>query len=58
VLMLLARQGLRFGEVEVQMRARSYGISRIFYSWGAVTRYMAETLLLALVHKRVSETKD
>ena len=49
VLLLLRRAGLSFAEVSVEMRARSSGISRIFYSWWAVARYMLETTVLCLV---------
>jgi glycosyltransferase involved in cell wall biosynthesis len=52
VLMLLARHGITFGEIEVKMSARANGISRIFYSWAAVTRYMVETVVLAIAHRR------
>ena len=46
VLLLLRRTGLRFAEVDVEMSPRVNGISRIFYSWWAVSRYMVETLVL------------
>ena len=46
VLLLLRREGLRFAEVSVAMRPRVSGISRIFYSWWAVGRYMIETVVL------------
>jgi glycosyltransferase involved in cell wall biosynthesis len=52
VLMLLARNGLSFVEVEVRMSPRQVGMSRIFHSWRAVLRYMMETTVLALVHRR------
>ncbi len=52
VLMLLARNGLSFAEVEVEMQPRQFGMSRIFYSWWAVARYMLETLTLAVAHRR------
>jgi glycosyltransferase involved in cell wall biosynthesis len=48
VLLLLRSAKLRLVEVEVAMSSRVFGISRIFYSWGAVTRYMVETTLLCI----------
>lgn len=52
VLLLLRRAHLKLVEVEVSMSDRVDGISRIFYSWGAVTRYMAETTLLCVAKLR------
>ena len=46
VLLVLRRAGLTFSEVEVRMSTRVDGISRIFYSWWAVARYMLETTVL------------
>ena len=51
VLILLQRHGLRIHEVEVPMAPRHSGISRIFHSWGAVSYYMAHTLLLSLTKR-------
>lgn len=48
VLMLLREAGLRFLEVEVEMRPRINGISRIFSSWLQVARYLAVTLVLCI----------
>jgi len=48
VLLLLRRAGFGIAEVSVTMLPRQNGISRIFFSWGAVVRYMAETTLLCL----------
>lgn len=48
VLLLLREAGLTFAEVEVQMNARESGVSRIFYSWWAVARYMLETTVLCI----------
>lgn len=52
VLLLLQQHELRISEVEVQMLPRSSGRSRIFYSWWAVLRYMAETVVLCLARRR------
>ena len=51
VLLLLRRAGIRFAEVEVQMSEREDGISRIFYSWWAVVKYMVETTVLCVAHR-------
>jgi glycosyltransferase involved in cell wall biosynthesis len=51
VLLVLRRAGLTFCEVEVRMSARVDGISRIFYSWWAVARYMLETTVLCLAKR-------
>lgn len=48
VLLLLRRAGFRIAEVPVVMLPRCSGPSRIFASWWAVVRYMAETTLLCL----------
>jgi glycosyltransferase involved in cell wall biosynthesis len=48
VLLLLRSAGMSFAEVEVQMNARENGVSRIFYSWWAVARYMLETTVLCI----------
>ena len=48
VLLLLRRAGMNFAEVEVQMNPRENGVSRIFYSWWAVARYMLETTVLCI----------
>lgn len=46
VLFLIKHFGLRCSEISVNMKNREDGISRIFYSWGAVMRYMIYTLIL------------
>ena len=51
VLLVLRRAGLTFSEVEVRMSARVDGISRIFYSWWAVARYMLETTVLCFAKR-------
>jgi hypothetical protein len=51
VLTLLKKHGLSFAEVSVDMQQRAFGISRIFYSWWAVSRYMVETTVLAIAHR-------
>jgi glycosyltransferase involved in cell wall biosynthesis len=48
VLLLLRSKGTTFAEVEVRMNSRVDGISRIFYSWWAVLRYMVETTVLCV----------
>lgn len=48
VLFLIKHFGLRCSEISVTMQQRDEGISRIFYSWGAVLRYMIYTLILTL----------
>ena len=48
VLLLLRSAGMTFAEVEVQMNPRENGVSRIFYSWWAVARYMLETTVLCI----------
>lgn len=48
VLLLLRKSGLTLSEVDVDMSPRVDGISRIFYSWWAVLRYMLETTVLCL----------
>jgi glycosyltransferase involved in cell wall biosynthesis len=48
VLLLLQRTGLRLAEVDVLMMPRRVGYSRIFHSWWAVLRYMAETVVLCV----------
>jgi glycosyltransferase involved in cell wall biosynthesis len=48
VLILLRASGLSIREVPVTMNLRQVGKSRIFHSWIAVCRYMAETSLLCL----------
>ena len=52
VLLLLRQAGLRFAEVEVQMSQRVDGISRIFYNWRVVARYMLETTILCFAKRR------
>ena len=48
VLLLLRSSGVTFAEVEVRMNPRADGVSRIFYSWWAVARYMLETTVLCI----------
>ena len=50
VLLLLRKSGIEFAEVEVEMSERVDGISRIFYSWWAVFRYMVETTVLCVAY--------
>ncbi|WP_119977521.1 glycosyltransferase family 2 protein [Shewanella algidipiscicola] len=54
VLLMLKTFGLSFSEVPVDMNRRVDGISRIFYSWGAVAYYMTHTTLLCISKVRMS----
>lgn len=54
VLLMLKTFGLSISEVPVDMNCREDGISRIFYSWGAVAYYMAHTTLLCISKVRKS----
>ncbi|GAP74581.1 glycosyl transferase [Pseudoalteromonas sp. SW0106-04] len=54
VLLLLKNFKVSKTEVPVKMTQRADGISRIFYSWGAVVYYMAYTTMLCL--SKVSKT--
>ena len=51
VLAMLKASGIRIKDVEVEMRARRHGISRIFYSWTSVIYYMSYTLLLSFTKR-------
>ena len=48
VLLLLRHANLKIAEIPVAMNPRKNGASRVFSSWWAVGRYMAETSLLCL----------
>ena len=48
VLLMLRHANLRISEIPVAMNPRRNGGSRVFSSWWAVARYMAETSLLCL----------
>lgn len=48
LLMLLRAEGMRFAEVNVAMRSRSNGKSRIFSSWWQVFSYMGSTTLICV----------
>lgn len=48
LLLLLRSSGLSFAEVNVQMRQREIGKSRIFSSWFRVIQYMGTTTLICL----------
>ncbi|WP_237162682.1 glycosyltransferase family 2 protein [Shewanella halifaxensis] len=54
VLLMLKTFGLKLSEKAVNMNSREDGISRIFYSWGAVAYYMAHTSLLCISKVRKS----
>jgi glycosyltransferase involved in cell wall biosynthesis len=51
VLLLLQSRGLRIVDVEVNMRPRLHGSSRVFRSWLLVAYYMCHTLLLGLTKR-------
>ncbi len=53
VLFLLQNKGLKIKDVEISMLPRRSGISRIFYSWIAVSYYMGYTLLLSLSKRKM-----
>lgn len=48
ILIMLRNMKLKISEVPVEMTERSDGISRIFYSWGAVFYYLAYSGLLTI----------
>lgn len=54
VLLLLQSRGLRIRDIEVSMRPRSNGTSRVFRSWFLVAYYMCHTLLLGLTKRNVA----
>jgi glycosyltransferase involved in cell wall biosynthesis len=56
VLLALQRAGLTFAEVEVMIMPRTVGVSRIFYSWWAVTRYMLQTVVLCISKRAIFRT--
>lgn len=61
VLLLLRTFSLNKAEVTVPMEERRSGASRIFYSWAAVTYYMAYTTMLCIskfAKTRVLEIKN
>jgi glycosyltransferase involved in cell wall biosynthesis len=48
VLLMLQKLNMSCSEVGVQMQERTDGISRIFYSWSAVMKYLIYTLILSV----------
>lgn len=48
VLIMLRNMKLSITEVSVNMQERTDGASRIFYSWGAVAKYLAYSMMLSL----------
>lgn len=50
VLLLLRKAGLRIQEIQVQMRPRAHGPSKIFSSWLKVAEYMLLTMILCSSH--------
>ncbi|MCC2614817.1 glycosyltransferase family 2 protein [Aestuariibacter halophilus] len=57
VLLMLRDVGLRCQEIEVLMNERENGISRIFYSWLAVGKYLLYTLVLSTTKAGSVSTK-
>jgi glycosyltransferase involved in cell wall biosynthesis len=53
VLLFLQSRGLKIIDIEVPMRSRSNGHSRVFHSWLMVVYYMCHTLLLGLSKRRL-----
>ena len=53
VLLMLEHAGLRVLEQDVTMPNRASGKSKIFRSWAVVAYYMAQTLLLGVVKRRL-----
>jgi hypothetical protein len=58
VLLLLQSRGLKIIDLEVSMRPRSNGPSRVFHSWFLVAYYMCHTLLLGLTKRNVSRRRQ
>ena len=56
VLLLLRTFSITKTELPVTMASRQDGISRIFYSWGAVAYYMAYTTMLCL--SKIAKTQQ
>ena len=48
VLLMLKKLKMRVSEVSVEMEERTDGISRIFYNWNAVIKYLLYTLILSV----------
>ncbi len=57
VLLTLERAGLSFAEVEIMIMPRTVGVSRIFYSWWAVSRYMLQTIVLCISKRAIFRTR-
>ena len=51
VLAMLQASGLIIKDVEVKMKPRRHGKSRIFYSWRTVMYYLAYTFLLSITKR-------
>jgi len=58
VLTTLQASGLRIVDVEVEMRPRRHGISRVFHSWASVIYYMSYTLLLGFTKRGMRHGHD
>jgi len=53
VLLLLQSRGFKIIDVNVPMRERKYGHSRVFHSWTTVAYYLSHTLLLGLAKRKL-----
>ena len=58
VLLLLQSRGLRIADVQVEMRPRLNGPSRVFRSWLLVAYYMCHTLLLGFTKRKMIRVSD
>lgn len=59
ILMLLKRNGFALHEVEIDMRPRQSGGSRVFSNWGRVAVYLLKTMVIAIVgHLDAPETEE
>lgn len=58
VLLLLQSNGMKIVDVQVSMRQRSNGKSRIFNSWATVAYYMCHTILLGLSKRGISRQNN
>jgi glycosyltransferase involved in cell wall biosynthesis len=58
VLLLLQSRGLRITDLQVGMRPRLNGPSRVFRSWLLVAYYMCHTLLLGFTKRKLTSASD
>lgn len=57
VLQILQANGMTIKDIQVTMRPREHGSSRVFHSWLIVAYYMCSTLLLGLTKRRFMTAK-